>query len=326
MNIVIVVCVFGGALLLLLKSADFFVEGAVGIAYIFKISKIVVGIVLVSLATTLPELSVSVQSAYLGHPEMALGNAVGSVMCDEGIALAMAAILSASIAVEKHTLKRFGFFLILSTFLTYGFAFDAFIERWEGVILVSLLAGYFYYLVRTEKSRNTQEAEILEEELADSIKDGSGPSLKRIIIFFILGAAGVILSSRAVIWAGLEMAEILGVPEIIIGLTMVAIGTSLPEITTAIVSALKGHGEVAVGNVLGADVLNILWIIGVAASVNPIRVNPRTIAFAYPWMLAVVVVMVILLRYRYELTRRKGFLLLGMYAVYLYQMAKWMAK
>ncbi|MEA1963684.1 MAG: calcium/sodium antiporter [Candidatus Aerophobetes bacterium] len=318
MSAVAAIAIFAGAFAILLKSADFFVDGAVGVGDIFKIPKILVGIVLVSLATTLPELSVSVQAAYLGHPEIALGNAVGSVMADEGIALAMAAIIGICIPVNSHVLKNFGIFLISSAFLSYAFAFDSFIGRIEGILLVLLLAGYYYYLIKTEKSKYAQQA-------GKVYPSPSNPKPKRILTLFIIGAGGVIVSSRLVIWSGLWIAKILEVPEIIIGLSMIAIGTSLPEIATAIASVLKGHGEIAIGNILGADVLNLLWIIGTAAIVNPIRVNPRTIAFAYPWMLLVVVTMVLLMRYRYQLTRKKGILLMGLYVVYLFQITRWMS-
>ena len=313
MSVVVAALIFAAALAILLKSANFFVDGAVGIANIFGIPKIVIGIVLVSLATTLPEFSVSVQSAYLGHPEIALGNAVGSVMADEGLALSLAAIIGISIAVDRNILKSFGFFLIGSAFISYAFAFDAFIGRIEGILLISLLAGYYYYLIRRGMPKSAQRYQK---------KSLSHPKLKKILVFFIIGAAGVIVSSRLVIWSGLSIAKIFGVPEIIIGLTMIAIGTSLPEISTAITSAVKGHGEIAIGNILGADVLNLLWIIGAAAIVNPIRVNPRTIAFAYPWMIILVVTMVILMWHRHQLTRKKGMLLVALYVVYFSQLAR----
>ena len=313
MSVIVAVLIFAAALAILLKSASFFVDGAVGIANVFGIPKIVIGIVLVSLATTLPEFSVSVQSAYLGHPEIALGNAVGSVMADEGLALSLAAIIGISIAVDRNILKSFGFFLIGSAFISYAFAFDAFIGRIEGILLISLLAGYYYYLIRRGMPKSAQRHQK---------KSLSHPKLKKILVFFIIGAAGVIVSSRLVIWSGLSIAKIFGVPEIIIGLTMIAIGTSLPEISTAITSAVKGHGEIAIGNILGADVLNLLWIIGAAATVNPIRVNPRTIAFAYPWMIILVGTMVILMWHRHQLTRKKGILLVALYVIYFSQLVR----
>lgn len=313
MSIIAPIAIFAVAFVILLKSADFFVDGAVGIADTFGIPKILVGIVIVSLATSLPEFSVSVQAAYLGHPEIALGNAIGSVMANGGLALAVAAIIGVSIAVDRHILKSFGIFLIISAFISYAFAFDAFIGRIEGILLLFLLGGYYYYLVKREVSKRRQEVR----------KEGSSdPKLKRILFFFIIGIVGVIISSRLIIWSGLWVAKILGVPEIIIGLTVIAIGTSLPEISTAISSALKGQGEIAIGNVLGANVLNILLIIGTAATVRPIRVDPRTIAFTYPWMLFVVVAMVLLMWHRHQLTRKKGVLLMGLYGIYFYQVVR----
>lgn len=315
MSVIAVVIIFASAFAILWKSAAFIVDGAIGIADIFRIPKIVVGIVLVSLATALPEFSVSVQAAYLGHSEIALGNVVGSVIANAGLALAAAAIIGVSIAVDRHILKNHGIFLIISAFVSYVFVFDAYIGRIEGILLLLLLAVYYYYLIRKEVSKRTQEVR----------KGGSSdPKLRRILTFFIIGIVGVIISSRLIIWSGLWIAKIFRVPEVIIGLSMIAVGTSLPEISTAIVSALKGHGEIAIGNILGANVLNILWILGTAATISPIRiVNPRTIAFAYPWMLLVVVAMVLLMWHRHELTRKKGILLMGFYGIYFYQIVRW---
>ncbi len=156
MSIVAVVIIFAVAFAILWKSAAFIVDGAVGIADIFRIPKIVVGIVLVSLATALPEFSVSVQAAYLGHSEIALGNVVGSVIANVGLALAAAAIIGVSIAVDRHILKNHGIFLVICVFVSYVFVFDAYIGRIEGILLLLLLAGY-YYLVRRETSKRTQE-------------------------------------------------------------------------------------------------------------------------------------------------------------------------
>lgn len=165
-------------------------------------------------------------------------------MADEGLALSLAAIIGISIAVDRNILKSFGFFLIGSAFISYAFAFDAFIGRIEGILLISLLAGYYYYLIRRGMLKSAQ---------GHQKKSLSHPKLKKI---------------------------------------------------------------------LGADVLNLLWIIGAAAIVNPIRVNPRTIAFAYPWMIILVVTMVILMWHRHQLTRKKGILLVGLYVIYFSQLVR----
>jgi len=265
--------------------------------------------------TTSPEFAVSVQAAYLGHPEVALGNAVGSVVADDAFALALAAII-AGISIDKQVLKRFGVFLIFSALLSYLLALDASVTRVEGLVLASLLVGYYLYLIKTGAQQ--RKSHLNTEGYVEARK----VTFRRVLLLFLTGAGGVIVSARLVVWSGLSIAEYFGIPEVVIGLTVIALGTSLPEISTAVVSARKGKGEIAVGNILGADVLNILWIIGVSALVNPIKVDPKTIEFAYPWMLLVVAVMLLLMRHRYELTRWKGLLLLSLYVVYLFQLAK----
>jgi cation:H+ antiporter len=307
--------VFISAFIFLLKSADFFVDGAAGLADKLGLPRIFIGIVLMGFLTTSPEFAVSVQAAYLGHPEVALGNAVGSVVADDAFALALAAII-AGISIDKQVLKRFGVFLIFSALLSYLLALDASVTRVEGLVLASLLVGYYLYLIKTGAQQ--RKSHLNTEGYVEARK----VTFRRVLLLFLTGAGGVIVSARLVVWSGLSIAEYFGIPEVVIGLTVIALGTSLPEISTAVVSARKGKGEIAVGNILGADVLNILWIIGVSALVNPIKVDPKTIEFAYPWMLLVVAVMLLLMRHRYELTRWKGLLLLSLYVVYLFQLAK----
>ncbi|RLI29132.1 hypothetical protein DRO53_02240 [Candidatus Bathyarchaeota archaeon] len=309
MELLLALTVFIVAFILLIKSADLFVEGAVGAAYLLSLPRIIIGIVIVGLCTTLPEFAVSVQAAYMGHPEIALGNAVGSVVADDAFALALGAIIAPVILVNKRILKRFGGFLLFSAFLSYFLAFDAEVTRIEGLILASLLVVYYLYLVRTGRNLGEVEAEPPKAEIRFSL------------IWLVAGAVGVVLSSNLVINSAVAIAAYLGVPEVVIGLTAIALGTSLPETSTVAVSARKGYGDLAVGNILGADVLNLLWILGVSAAVNPIRVAPETIAFSYPWMLLVVSTMLAMMAWKYKLTRWKGCLLLSLYIIYIYQLA-----
>ena len=322
MGIVLISVIFVGASALLLKSAGYFVDGAVGIADVLRIPKVLVGLVLVSLATASPEFAVSVQAAYLGHPEIALGNGVGSVIANSGVALALAAIAGYSIAVEKRILKRSAIFLVCVALLSYGFTFDSLIGRVEGVVLISLLAGYYWYLARRKIS--SERLAPWKVTTPHSTNAPRSPwSLTRIVGLFIVGAAGVVVSSRLILWSGLRIGEFLRLPEMLMGMTVIAVGTSLPEIGTAIVSARRGHGEIAIGNILGANILNILLVIGTAAVISPIRVEPLAIVFAYPWMLFMIAVMILLMWHRYHITWKKGVILLILYAVYLFQAARW---
>jgi len=310
----VLICCFA----LLFKCADWFVKGASGIAETLKVSKMIIGIVLVGLATTAPEFFVSVIAAYLGHPEIALGNAIGSVICDDGIAMALAAFIApTAILINCRTLKAVGIFLLAIDFLAYFLARNGQIGRAEGFFFILILVIYYIFMIKGHKSnifRTDQENEKLDRKHPMSLRRSQ---LKKPILLFLGGIVGVILISRVIVWSAVHIARFFQISEIIIGLTVVAIGTSLPEISTCITAALKGEGEIAVGNIIGADILNILWIIGVASIVNPIKVEVQIVNFTFPYMILVVVVMLIAMRIGCRLGKIKGLILLFLYLVYL---------
>ncbi|NIO50004.1 MAG: calcium/sodium antiporter [Candidatus Aminicenantes bacterium] len=306
---------------ILFKSAGFFVDGACGIAGELNISKMVVGIVLVGMATTAPEFGTSVIAAILGHPEIALGNAIGSVICDDGVALALAAIVApTAILINCRILKTAGLFLISIDILAYILARNGTIGRMEGVLFLIILCLYFIFILRKQRysiSKDERKGDALsckEENLTDS----KLALLKKPIFLFSVGIIGVIITCRAIIWASVHIAEYFSISKAIIGLTIIAIGTSLPEISTCVTAALKGEGEIAVGNIIGADILNVLWIIGVSSIANPIRVELKIINFAFPFMILIVITMLVAMRIGCRLGKIKGLVLLGLYFLYLY--------
>jgi cation:H+ antiporter len=305
---------------LLFKCADFFVDGACGIANILKIPRLVIGIVLVGLATTAPEFGVSVYASFLGQPELALGNAIGSVICDDGVALAFAAFLApVAIFVKCRTIRIFGAFLLSIDILAYLMARNGVLSRGEGLVLLGLLVLYFVLLFKNPNFRlqkDDKSTQSLSGKQCDTWRD-MRKELRRPALFFLIGLAGVVLTSRAVVWAAESIAHRFNVSEIVIGATIVAIGTSLPEISTCITAALKGEGEIAVGNVLGADVLNVLWIIGVASVVRPIAVDVAIINFAFPFMILIVAVMLVSMHIGCRIGKIKGVILFLLYIVYL---------
>ena len=306
---------------ILFKCADLFVDGASSIASTLNIPKIVIGIVLVGLATTAPEFAVSVIAAFRGLPEIALGNAIGSVICDDGIALALAAILAPTvILVNCRMLRLFGAFLLGIDFLAFFLARDGVLSRWDGLVLVVFLIAYFVMLFKNRTFRS---------QVSDCEQETSGPviscfspvvrkELKTPAFKLLLGLAGVVLTAAVIVTSAEFIARFFSIPEIIIGSTVIAIGTSLPEISTCIAAALRGEGELAVGNILGADVLNILWIIGIASLTRPIHVDLDIINFKFPYMILVVTSMLVLIRIGCRLSRYKGYILLGLYVFYLY--------
>lgn len=294
---------------LLAKCADYLVEGAIDIAHYLRAPPILIGIVIVGIGTTAPELAVSVTAALKGAPEVALGNAVGSVIYDDGVALPMAALFAtAAIAIDRVVLRSAAIFLITVDLVAWYMAADGTLARVEGGALVGLFVLYLIYSFWEQKRR--PHVEIDEEETAPR-------SLWLVALLFSGGLAGVVVSSHFIVAATPVVAKALGLPDVVIGLVVVALGTSIPEIATCIVAARKGQGALAVGNILGADILNICWIAGASALANPLVVPPDVVRFMFPWMLAIVLAMLGLMRYGYELNRWKGLVLLALCIAYL---------
>ncbi len=312
------------AFALLFKSASFFVDGAVGVARALNVSKMLVGVVLVGMATTAPELFVSAVAAFRGKPEFALGNAIGSVICDDGIALALAAILApTAILVNCRLLKVAGIFLLGIDFLAYGLARNGTIGRLEGIVFVLILALYYAFILRRKDLWSSFEPRAGQEKIRTKSEAERAPSplrsrLRPSLVRFCIGLAGVVFGSHIVVWAAERIAVHFGVPEIVIGLTVLAVGTSLPEISTCIMAALKGEGEIAVGNIIGADILNILWITAVASIIRPITVDLDIINFAFPFMILIVTVMLAAMRIGCRIWRIEGVVLFLLYILYLY--------
>ncbi len=305
---------------ILFKASDYFVIGASGIADVFKIPKLIVGIVLVSLATTAPEFSVSVIAAFLGNLEISLGNAVGSVICDDGIAIAMAALFApAVIFINCRILKFTAVFIISIDIFVYLLIRNGVIGRLEGVLFILILVVYFVIVIKNPRYRTDAgggDETIVPAEQGDSLLKRKA-EIRRCVLCLIGGVSGVILASFIVNWSAIHIAEYFSISETVIGSTIVALGTSIPEIGICITAARRGEGEIAVGNILGADVLNILWIIGAAAIVRPLQVELQVINFTFPYMILIVVVMLALMKFGCRLTKVKGLVLLFMYIVYL---------
>lgn len=304
----------------LFKCADFFVSGASHIANCLNMPKMVIGIVLVGLATTAPEFAVSVQAASLGHPEIALGNAIGSVICDDGVALALAALIApVAILINCKMLKIAGIFLLSIDVVGYLLAKNGTVGRIEGAFFVVLLIMYFWFILKSKKIRAVNFGQIPDVDANPELCElPLKQRLKKPLLLFSLGLIGVIITSRIVLESSIKIARHFDISETVIGLTIIAIGTSLPEISTCITAALKKEGEIAVGNIIGADILNVLWIIGVSALVNPITVDKDIINFTFPFMILIVAVMLGLMRIGCRLGKIKGMILFLLYVVYLY--------
>ncbi len=303
------------AFFLLSKGADYLVGGSVGVAYKLKVPKVIIGIVLVSFGTTMPEFTVSIISAVQGHSEIALGNAVGSVIVNVGVALSLGVLFSRTVfTIERSVYKSVGITFFSIAALTFVLAFDGRIDRFEGGILLVGLAAHLAYLVVTEGRRRNRSFE--REAVADVEERVPEGSLGKHLAVFGGGLAVVIVSSRFLVESAVNVAEFFGISETIIGLTVIAIGTSLPEVATCIVASRRGHGDLAFGDVMGANILNLLWIVGGSSVARPIVVTTREIYFMFPWMIGIVGTMFLLAFHRRRLTRRRVMVLIALYIVY----------
>lgn len=301
---------------ILWKCADWFVEGAVGVAEKLQLPHMLVGMVLVSIATTSPELMVSLMAAIQGMPEAALGNAVGSVIVDASVALGLAALVSTvPLAANPAIFKTSARVLICALVLAFIMTLDGTMSRTEGAILVALYIAYatISYL---QARKHRAEAKEAEEELVAIEEHLSGMSTTKMIGLFAAGGAGVLLGSHILLLGAEGIATQLGMSNVMMGLTITAIGTSTPEIATCVISARKGKSGIGIGNIIGADILNICWVAGLSSVANPLTAAMSDIYFMFPAAFIIVFAMLGMLRHKYQLTRLNGAILLALATIY----------
>lgn len=307
--------------LILWKSADWFVEGAVGLAERLHIPPMLVGLVLVSMATTTPELMTSLLAALQRLPELALGNAIGSVVVNAGVALGLAAAIARKpLTADPRVFSSSAVVLILLMFLSFLLSADGALSGIEGAFLLAIYAVYIihsYRAMRRAQAKEAQAAAAIAEELRKIESQIREMSFPKILGLFSVGLAGILLGSELLVAGAKGIAMYLGLSPIVIGLTIAAIGTSTPEIATCAAAAIKGHSDIGIGNIIGANILNICWVAGVSSMANPLVAEKKVLFFMFPAMIIIVLSMLGMLHRWKRLTRSNGAILLSLYAVYL---------
>lgn len=306
---------FAAGFVLLLFGAEFLVRGAVSLARRLNVSPMIIGMTIVAYGTTAPELVVSLQAAIDGLPGISVGNVVGSNIANILLILGVSAVIF-PIVVNPRAVYRDAAMMGGSAVLFTALALSGYIERWQGALMVMLLIGYSLYAFQTERKRGkANDPGDLAEELADEFKDA--PQATWLSVLSVVGGiAAVVAGAKLLVTAAVFTARALGVGEEIIGLTIVAVGTSLPELATATVAALRKHSEVAVGNIMGAGMYNLLAIMGLVALAAPIPVPPQILAFDLWFMLAVTALLLFLLLWRNGLSRPVGAVFLAGFVAY----------
>ena len=309
-------------------SADVLVDNAVKLSLKTGLPKVIVGATIVSIGTTFPEAVVSVMAALGGDPDIALGNAVGSIICDTGLILGIACLM-APLKLDMKLVNRQGWIqfavavLLVALCLPYDhlnelFSRQAHLRQWAGFLLVALLGVYLIWSVRLGRLADPGN------EVNEKIQ---GISILPCIGILIVACGFVILSSIGLIESTRQLAVRAGVPTAVIAATVVAFGTSVPELVTAITAVRKGHGELAIGNIIGADILNVLFVAGLAAAVTTdglkeglvLGKDPIFFRLQFPAMLFILFCFRIGIKTSSNgyLGRRLGFLLLGTYIIYI---------
>lgn len=306
-------------LALVLKGGDWFVAAAIRIAELLRMPRVVIGGTLVSLTTTSPELVVSLMAGAKGQSDLAVGNAVGSCICNIGLILGVAAALR-HMDVHPRVLRvpllaMFGFGALL-----FAMTLDLRLASWQGALLVAAGLEYFVWDFwthwRDRRPENLAEASVIQQE-REAVRWAWLATKPGTATQFGVGAAVVVFGSRWLVDGAVGVAAAFGVPSIVVGLTVVAVGTSLPELVTAITSSRKAVSDLAVGNVIGANVANLSLIAGAAAILHEVRLDRVTQVFNFPALLAVMLLLLWILLTDRRVTRREGGLLLGAYGLYL---------
>lgn len=308
------VLLFAVGLVLLIKGGDWFVDGASGIAHRFHVPELLIGATVVSIGTTLPEVMVSATSALSGHGEIAYGNAIGSIICNTALICALTFTIRPS-KVDRETFRTpVTFFFIAAIMYVLIAILTGEFSRFAGFGFLALFVIYMVLTVRQAISDRSEAS-------GDSAPVGK---LWKLVLLLVLGAIAIAVGARLLVDNGTKIAQALGVPESVIGLTFVALGTSLPELVTAITSLVKGHGALSLGNIIGANLFNLVLVSGTAAALAPFKVPASkmiggmnaSFVVDIPVMLIVMLLLTVPALRKGKLTRAQGIILLAIYAAF----------
>ena len=307
-NVIFAAVILGGAfiigLVFLVKGSDVFIDGAASIARKKGISEHTIGLTLVAFATSIPELAVSVYASSTGEADIAVGNVVGSNVAN------MCLVLGASILImnlkTSNTIIKNTIIMIGVTGILYLFAFSSSeLSRLEGVIFLLLYLGFFYYIFKHPDNEDVLE-EVKEEIRSNKLGDWA---------LVGLGALGVTLGANLLVDSAVKMATSVGVSELIIGLTVVSIGTGLPELASSVTAAKKGKHGISIGNVIGSNIINIVLVLGMVSLINPVHVADTVVKLTLPILMGISILMLFFVKN--DLKKPEGVVLLVIYAIFL---------
>lgn len=300
---------------LLIWSADEFTENGAKIANIFKISPLIIGLIIFGFSTSAPEMLVSALAAMEGNTGLSIGNAIGSNIFNIALILGISAII-APIKVQGDILKKEWLFLMIATLCAGPLLWDYRLDFTDGMVLLSLLILFFVYTFKQAKNKTHHEFDELEHNVSKT-------QVKKTWVMLIVGLVVLVSSAKLVVWGGVAVAKIFGISDLIIGLSVVALGTSLPELAVSIASVLKKRYAMVVGNVIGSNLFNTVAVLAIPGLIHPSDVPVEVINRDYPVMLLLTILLLVV-SYKFNkkhiINRSEGFVLIGVFGLYMWQL------
>ncbi|GIZ11623.1 calcium/sodium antiporter [Pseudomonas sp. NCCP-436] len=303
-------------LVLLVAGAEVLVRGAAKLAAQFGIPPLIIGLTVVAFGTSAPETAVSVQAALDGSGDLAIGNVVGSNIANVLLILGLTALI-APLIVSRQLIRLDVPIMIGASLLTFGLAWDGSLSRLDGALLFAGILAYTAFLIyNARKDKGGEDDEFAKEFGLDEAPKPYAWAINLGLV--IAGLVLLVVGSNFLVEGAVTLARALGISELVIGLTVVAVGTSLPELATSILAAIKGERDIAVGNIVGSNIFNLLCVLGLASLVSPaaISVSPNALAFDFPVMIAVAVACLPIFFAGYRINRWEGLLFLAYYVAY----------
>jgi cation:H+ antiporter len=307
--------ILAAGLVLLLAGGEALVRGSVAAASRLGVSKLVIGLTLVGFGTSTPELAASLDAALSGAPGVAIGNVVGSNIANILLILGLSAVLL-PVATRPAAFRRDGAALALASLLLLGVCWLGVLSRPAGLVLLAILAAYTLHTYRSERRAAASPSARMHAAEAEEVA-APALSMPAALALTAGGIVAIVLGADLLVGAALTLARAAGISETVIGLTLVAVGTSLPELATSVTAAIRRHGDVAFGNVVGSNIFNILGIAGTTALVSPIPIPAQILAFDIWAMLAATAALIAFAVTGWRVTRTEGAVLLAAYAAYL---------
>lgn len=309
--------VLAAGLALLIAGGDVLVRGASGIARAFKIPPLIIGLTIVAFGTSVPELVVAIEAVLKGAPDIVTGNVVGSNIANIMLVLAIAALI-APIRTDLHMINRDGMVMVAASAVLAGLALTGLVGFWAGLAMVLTYLGYIAYSSWDEYRAANNAGGMVAASDDTPARLSPAAALVVDILLFIAGVAGVIAGADLLVSSATGIARGFGLSEAVIGLTMVAVGTSLPELAACGMAALRGKSEIALGNVIGSNIANILFVLGAAGLVKPVTVAAQIVRFDVWVMLAVAIILIPLMVTGRTLSRMEGAVFAALYVLYVW--------